>query len=172
MPAPMTREERERFLAGVHAGVLSINQPGRGPLAMPLWYVYEPGGEIVIVTRPETRKAKLITSGSRVAFIVQAEDLPPKYVSVEGRVVSVAPDGSVRVAQDDLGSRPAPNLENPYKGLEAFHEADANRFFGRDEVINRLWQRCRNFSTEAATSASPLRLLPVIGPPAAGNPHW
>jgi len=53
----MTREERERLLAGVHVGVLSINQPGRGPLAMPLWYLYEPGGEIIIVTRPEARNA-------------------------------------------------------------------------------------------------------------------
>ncbi len=37
MPAPMTREEREQFLAAVHVGILSINQPGRGPLTMPLW---------------------------------------------------------------------------------------------------------------------------------------
>jgi len=87
----MTPEEREQFLAGVHVGVLSVNQPGRGPLSMPLWYVYEPGGEIVVVTRPETRKARLIEKGTRVAFLVQAEELPPKYVSVEGHVVSVAP---------------------------------------------------------------------------------
>src|SRR5437899_2963945 len=86
----MTREERERFLAAVHVGVLSINQPGRGPLAMPLWYLYEPGGEIVIVTRPETRKAKLITSGSRVAFVVQAEEsrLPTSIVTCARWLVS------------------------------------------------------------------------------------
>jgi len=87
----MTKEERERFLAAVHVGVLSLNQPDRGPLAMPVWYLYEPGGEIIIVTRPETRKATLIASGARVAFVVQTEELPPKYVSVAGRVVSVAP---------------------------------------------------------------------------------
>ncbi|HVN88115.1 MAG TPA: pyridoxamine 5'-phosphate oxidase family protein [Candidatus Binatia bacterium] len=90
MPAPMSREERERFLAAVHVGILSVNQPGRAPLAVPLWYLYEPGGDIVMVTRPETRKARLIAPGVRVAFVVQAEELPPKYVSVEGLIVSVA----------------------------------------------------------------------------------
>ena len=59
MPAPMTREEREAFLAGVHVGVLSIDEPGRGPLSVPVWYLYESGGEIVLVTRPEARKARL-----------------------------------------------------------------------------------------------------------------
>jgi hypothetical protein len=86
----------------------------------------------------------------------------------EDRVVSVAPDGSVRVAQGDSEAAPAPALENPYKGLEAFHEADADRFFGREAVIDRLWQRCGNFSPTSG-DASPLRLLPVIGPSGCGK---
>lgn len=91
MPAPMTREERETFLAGIHVGVLSIDEAGRGPLSVPVWYLYEPGGEIVIVTRPEARKARLLAAGTRVAFLVQSEELPPKYVSVQGHVVSAQP---------------------------------------------------------------------------------
>src|SRR5262245_65716218 len=91
MPAPMTREERQAFLAGIHVGVLSIDEPGRGPLAVPVWYLYEPGGEIVVVTRPEARKAPLLAVGARVAFLVQSEELPPKYVTVQGRVVSAEP---------------------------------------------------------------------------------
>src|SRR5262245_44108254 len=87
----MTREEREAFLAGVHVGVLGIDEPGRGPLAVPVWYLYEPGGEIVVVTRPEARKARLLVVGARVAFLVQSEELPPKYVSIQGRVVAAAP---------------------------------------------------------------------------------
>ena len=131
MPAPMTSEEREQFLAAVHVGVLSINQPGRGPLAMPLWYLYEPGGEIVIVTRPETRKAQLIATGARVAFVVQAEDLPPKYVSVEGRVVSVAP------ADVDRDVRP---LASKYLGAEVGNGyIDATRPNGTtNEVVIRI----------------------------------
>jgi len=91
MPAPLTRAERERFLAGVHVGVLTVDEPGRGPLSVPVWYHYEPGGEIVVVTRPEARKAPLLGTGARVAFLVQSEELPPKYVSLQGRVVSAAP---------------------------------------------------------------------------------
>jgi nitroimidazol reductase NimA-like FMN-containing flavoprotein (pyridoxamine 5'-phosphate oxidase superfamily) len=87
----MTREEREGFLAGVHVGVVSVDEPGRGPLSVPVWYLYEPGGEIVLVTRPEARKARLLTAGARVSFLVQSEELPPKYVTIQGRVVSAAP---------------------------------------------------------------------------------
>ena len=102
MPAPMTREQCQQFLAGVHVAILSVNQPrtGRGPLAMPLWYRYELGGDIVIVTRPETRKARLIKADTWVTFLVQSEELPPKYVTIEGRVTSVAP------AQVDRDLRP------------------------------------------------------------------
>jgi len=91
VPAPMTREEREAFLAGVHVGVLSIDEPGRGPLSVPVWYLYEPGGEIVVVTRPEARKARLLAVGARVAFLVQSEEMPPKYVTIQGRVVAAEP---------------------------------------------------------------------------------
>ena len=39
----MTGEEREAFLADVHVGVLAIDEPGRGPLALPVWYQYDDG---------------------------------------------------------------------------------------------------------------------------------
>src|SRR5689334_11180469 len=39
--------------------------------------------------------------------------------------------------------KPAPSPTvfpaNPYKGLEAFYEEDADRFFGRSAVIDTLW---------------------------------
>ena len=91
MPAPMTRAEREEFLAGVHVGILSAVEPGRGPLSVPVWYLYEVGGEIVVVTRPEARKARLLGVGAPVSFCVQSEEIPPKYVTIQGRVVSAAP---------------------------------------------------------------------------------
>jgi nitroimidazol reductase NimA-like FMN-containing flavoprotein (pyridoxamine 5'-phosphate oxidase superfamily) len=87
----MTRDEREEFLAAIHVGVLTADEPGRGPLSVPVWYRYDPGGEIVVVTRPEARKARLLTVGARVAFCVQSEEMPPKYVTIQGRVVSAAP---------------------------------------------------------------------------------
>ena len=49
MSLKMTREEREAFLAGVHVGIISIAEAGRGPLAVPIWYGYAPGGDLWIV---------------------------------------------------------------------------------------------------------------------------
>src|SRR5262245_34731616 len=87
----MTLDDREAFLAGIHVGILTVDEPGRGPLSVPVWYRYEAGGEIVVVTRPEARKARLLTAGARVSFCVQSEEMPPKYVTIQGRVASAAP---------------------------------------------------------------------------------
>lgn len=40
MTLAMSTEEREAILAGRHVGVLSVDDPGRGPLAVPVWYPY------------------------------------------------------------------------------------------------------------------------------------
>ena len=39
----MSRDEREAFLADLHVGILAIDEPGRGPMAMPIWYIYKDG---------------------------------------------------------------------------------------------------------------------------------
>ena len=59
----MTREEREAFLADVHIGVVSVADGERGPLTAPVWYAYEPGGEILFVTGSESLKANVVKSG-------------------------------------------------------------------------------------------------------------
>ena len=37
MSLKMTKDEREAFLADLHVGVISIEDPGRGPLTVPIW---------------------------------------------------------------------------------------------------------------------------------------
>ena len=91
MSTVMTKDEREQFLAELHVGVISVADGDRGPMTVPIWYLYEPGGEITIITPPDSRKARLIQLGTRISFVAQSEDMPPKYVSVEGPVVSVEP---------------------------------------------------------------------------------
>jgi nitroimidazol reductase NimA-like FMN-containing flavoprotein (pyridoxamine 5'-phosphate oxidase superfamily) len=85
----MTRAEREAFLAGIHVGVISVAEPGRGPLAVPIWYSYEPGGELWVVTDRDSRKGRLIAQARRFALVAQTETIPYKYVSVEGPVVAI-----------------------------------------------------------------------------------
>jgi nitroimidazol reductase NimA-like FMN-containing flavoprotein (pyridoxamine 5'-phosphate oxidase superfamily) len=85
----MTRSEREAFLAGVHVGILSLAEDGRGPLCVPIWYGYEPGGELWIVTERGSRKGRLLEKASRFSLCAQTEKAPYKYVSVEGPIVGI-----------------------------------------------------------------------------------
>ncbi len=82
----MTKAEREAFLAEPRVGVISIAELGRGPLTVPVWYLYEPGGDIWVWTGSKTRKAGLLQSAGRTSFCVQDPNPPYKYVSVEGPI--------------------------------------------------------------------------------------
>ena len=87
----MTQDERETFLAGVHVGVIAIPEPGRGPLTVPIWYAYEPGGELWVLTDRTSRKGRLLAMQQRISLAAQTEAPPYKYVSVEGPVVAIEP---------------------------------------------------------------------------------
>jgi nitroimidazol reductase NimA-like FMN-containing flavoprotein (pyridoxamine 5'-phosphate oxidase superfamily) len=89
MSTTMSRKEREAFLSGVHVGVVSLAEEGRGPLTVPVWYAYEPGGDVQIVTERSSRKAKLIEEGTRISLCAQDEAPPYKYASVEGPIVRI-----------------------------------------------------------------------------------
>ena len=89
MSSAMTKEEREAFLADLHVGVISIAEEGRGPLTVPIWYVYEPGGEIWFTTARASRKGKLLAQVVRFSLCAQAETPPYKYVSVEGPIIAI-----------------------------------------------------------------------------------
>jgi nitroimidazol reductase NimA-like FMN-containing flavoprotein (pyridoxamine 5'-phosphate oxidase superfamily) len=89
MSISMTRSEREAFLAEVHVGILSVQQPVNGPLSVPVWYAYEPGGTVSVITGEKSRKGVLITASGRFSLCTQTETPPYKYVSVEGPVVGV-----------------------------------------------------------------------------------
>ena len=87
MPLRMSRDEREEFLAGVHVGVLSVaSGDGSGPLSVPVWYTYQPGGTLNVSTGRGTRKARAIVAAGRFSLCVQDEQPPYKYVTVEGPV--------------------------------------------------------------------------------------
>ena len=89
MSLAMTKDEREAFLADLHVGIISIREDGRGPLTVPIWYSYQPGGEIGIITARASRKGKLLERARRFSLCAQTETPPYKYVSVEGPIVAV-----------------------------------------------------------------------------------
>jgi len=84
----MTKQERETFLADVHVGIISISEDGRGPLTVPIWYAYDVGGDLRIMTGRESRKGRLLARAGRFSLCVQTETPPYEYVSVEGAIIS------------------------------------------------------------------------------------
>lgn len=105
----MTPTAREAFLAAVHVGVLSVGEPDRGPLTVPIWYAYEPGGEVWLWTDTTSRKATLLRQAGRASLCVQQEMRPYKYVSIEGPVTAITPATTADIRQ----------LAIRYYGLEA-----------------------------------------------------
>jgi PPOX class probable F420-dependent enzyme len=94
----MSIDEREAFLSGLHVGVLGVERADGPPLAVPVWYVYEPGGELWFLTEADSVKGRLLQAAMRFSLCVQTEIPPYAYVSVEGvaTVRSADPDTDVR----------------------------------------------------------------------------
>ena len=106
MSLAMSVDDRERFLAGPHVGVLGVTDP-RGlcaPLLVPVWYGYEPGGVVSVLTARTSTKAELIKMAGRFSLCAQSESPPYRYVSVEGRVVAVE-DGLDRAEWEAMAHR-------------------------------------------------------------------
>lgn len=93
MPGVLTESERQQFLAEKHVAVLSVaSDGGRPPLAVPIWYHYEPGGVITFFTgtnNSKVRKTRLIERAGAVSIVAQRPEPPYKYVSIEGTLVKV-----------------------------------------------------------------------------------
>lgn len=120
----MSAASREEFLAGVHVGVLSaaVGTTGR-TLAVPVWYSYQPGGLLTVLTGHRSRKAGAIRAAGRFALCVQDDRPPYRYVTVEGPVVSeeeLDPAERLAMARRYLGSPGGEQYvaDNPDPGRE------------------------------------------------------
>ncbi len=132
MSPTMTKSERERFLADVHVGIISIAEEGRGPLTVPLWYGYTPGGELYVWTDKASRKGVLLQRAGRFSLCVQTEQPPYQYVSVEGPITSIEP---VDLERD---VRP---LAHRYYGIEAgdaYIAESVNAITSGEQIVVRM----------------------------------
>ncbi|MDI5981748.1 pyridoxamine 5'-phosphate oxidase family protein [Amycolatopsis magusensis] len=100
MSLTMSAEERQHFLAEVHVGVVAVERLGRAPLAVPIWYGYRPGGEVVLWTSTDSVKGRLIREAGRFTLTAQTEDWPYRYVSAEGPVVAFDEPASPEVVRE------------------------------------------------------------------------
>ncbi|MGW1300307.1 pyridoxamine 5'-phosphate oxidase [Streptomyces sp. NPDC002514] len=133
----MSIEDREEFLAGMHIGILGVDDPrgsGGGPLLVPLWYSYRPGGQVTIQTGRKTLKARLIRDAGRFSLCAQDEAAPYRYVSVEGPVTAV--------------TDPLPPAE---------HEALAHRYLDTDTAAAYLAANRRQLTDDVLIRMRPQR---------------
>lgn len=121
----MTPAERAAFLAELHIGVLAVDRPGKGPIAHPIWYVYD-GTDVIISVEAGALKARLLEAAGRATMTVQNEAPPYRYVSVEGPV-TLAPaqegDGydlravAVRYLGEEAGAQYADSTGGTYDAV-------------------------------------------------------
>ncbi|MFM8601466.1 MAG: PPOX class F420-dependent oxidoreductase [Actinomycetota bacterium] len=130
----MTQSEREEFLAGLHVGVLGIERPDGPPLAVPIWYAYEPGGELWFLTSPDSVKGRLLRQSMRFSLCAQSESLPYKYVSVEG-TATLSP------ADKELHSRPMAHRYLGVKGGDRYVESGAGEDDGESVRVSMVPER-------------------------------
>ncbi len=127
MSLKMSVAEREAFLADRHVGVISIEDPGRAPLSAPIWYDFDPGVGVWIITEKDSLKGRLLEKCESFTLVAQAEDMPYKYVSVSGPIVD-------RQASDkEKHGRP---MARRYFGVEM---GDAYADGGSEEGENRVY---------------------------------
>jgi PPOX class probable F420-dependent enzyme len=86
MSHAMSRAEREEFLSGLHVGVIGLAVAEGRALALPIWYAYEAGGDVTVITDPSSVKGRAIESTGWFSLCAQDEAPPYKYVTVEGPV--------------------------------------------------------------------------------------
>nr|WP_296777034.1 pyridoxamine 5'-phosphate oxidase family protein [Rhodococcus sp. (in: high G+C Gram-positive bacteria)] len=89
---PLSKSEREAFLAEPHIAALSVSAgPDRGPLTVPIWYDYTPGGEAWVLTGRTSTKAELIRAAGYFSLMVERVEPSIKYVAVDGPVAREEP---------------------------------------------------------------------------------
>src|SRR5690242_14577191 len=88
----LSKDEREQFLAEPHIGALSVSAGDkRGPLTVPIWYQYSPGGEPWVHTGAGSRKHRLIESQGEFTLMAQRLEPTVRYVAVDGPASRIEP---------------------------------------------------------------------------------
>jgi nitroimidazol reductase NimA-like FMN-containing flavoprotein (pyridoxamine 5'-phosphate oxidase superfamily) len=128
----LTREERETFLAEPHIGALAVNEDGRAPLTLPIWYQYAPGGELWVMTGTDSKKARLIAEAGRFSLMVDRLEPTIRYVSVEGPVVR-AEKATEEQLREITARYLAPEKVDPYMQFATENHGENTVFYLRPE---------------------------------------
>ena len=86
-----------------------MEDPGHGLLSVPVWYAYERGGTVDVLTGGQSREARHMRAAGRFTLCVQTESVPYCYVSVEGPITLI---------RDTVTLEERADLAYRYLGLE------------------------------------------------------
>ena len=117
----MSKATREAFLADVHVGVFCVNRPEAAPLATPVWYLYEPGGDVRVIVGATSQKADLVRAAGMASLCAQSEAMPYRFVTVEGKAIleGGADDIAFEMAARYLGENGAKAYVDQMNGVES-----------------------------------------------------
>ena len=110
MSLRMTKTEREQFLREPRIGVVGIDQSGRAPRVVPIWYHFDPAVGVSILSNESSRKSVLLREAGCFSLCVQDDtSLAYRHVSVQGPIIDI------RACELERDFRP---LAHRYLGLE------------------------------------------------------
>ena len=99
---------------------------------------------------------------TRALFVWHEEQRKAKEPVTMGLAEAAVPFAVAAKAEQPLGP-------NPYRGLEAFRKEDAARFFGREALVEKLWQAFIGLHAKPTDGEKPVRLLTILGPSGCGK---
>lgn len=115
MSLRMSAEDREAFLMEPRIGIVGIEEDGRSPRVVPIWYNYAPSVGVSLLSNESSRKTTLLRLAGAFSLCVQDDtSLAYRHVSVQGPIIEE------RVCDHERDFRP---LAQRYLGVEA-----GNRF--------------------------------------------
>ena len=121
-PLVMELDAAQSFLAAPHIGLLAVARRSGPPIAGPVWYGYEPGGDVVFTIGRNSAKAKALRTAGVASLCAQNEQLPYAFVTVDGPVVvgDTTADEPLRarIAMRYLGEELAPGYIESTKGSD------------------------------------------------------
>ena len=94
MPARLSKQARDAFLAGRHVAVLVTIAADGAPVPTPIWYAYRDGA-FLFRTAGDAAKTENIRRDPRVSVCVQDERPPYRAVIAYGRAEILASDASL-----------------------------------------------------------------------------
>ncbi len=110
-----------------------------------------------------------IYSGDNRSITIEKDAISTAIISGSGNRVVIYQYQLERQVAEEKTAHPGEIGANPYKGLLAFHEQDGDRYFGREEQIEKLWNLFRTLHENITQPEPPLRLLPILGPSGCGK---